>query len=523
MNRSEVLKKQIQYYAYAISAVIFLSLSKLLGNTGLAYMAIGIETISVFLIFCSDSIADVYTKMIRYRRKRKQYQDVVAVKKRIFILDVCFGSIILLLAFFMADAVADKIFHMNRAALIIRILAPVLFFRVLENYYIGYIQSFGRYLPVGLSFLMRQVFFWIFAKGIVKSRMGYGEKVAALLKNEEYVGMYGAVGVAIALLICEILIFIAIFIYYLFMDRDYDRSNMERNLHKSESLVNTYREFVLLNSSCFYMELLKRILILVPFLLILDTSVRGLWYGKYLMLCSIPVFILVARLIYFQQGLFSIIRNHDVRMSREYIQTGIKYTWSVGLLITLLLAVLAPQIVGAYFPEDAFLLKGLQHGSLLILLVSMIIYFVMVHFAHHRKLECFIALAVTAILFIILNRSMYIKSPNPESLIYASCISLAVGMLLLGFLTIFRYGLNTEYITVFVLPMVCVGVTCLIVLLVSKYMTPHIGNHIGCIVGTVLGIVLYIGSLSLCRVFDETDIKRLYGPIGRKLLSFIFR
>ena len=196
MNRSEGLKKQIQYYSYAISAAIFLGLSGLLGNTGLAYMAIGLEAISIFLIFCSESVADVYTKMIRYRRKRKQYQDVLAIRKRIFLLEIIIGIILLILAFFMADSIAEKIFRMKQAALIIRILAPVLFLRALENYYIGYIQSFGRYLPVGLSFALRQVFFWIFAKGIIKSRMDYGEKVAALLKNDEYVGLYGAVGVA---------------------------------------------------------------------------------------------------------------------------------------------------------------------------------------------------------------------------------------------------------------------------------------------------------------------------------------
>lgn len=523
MNHSEVLKKQIQYYAYAISAAIFLSLSSMLGNTGFAYIAIGMEAISIFMIFCSESIADVYTKMIRYRRKRKQYQDVIAICKRIFIFELFLGLILLILAFFLADFLAERIFHIRQAALVIRILAPVLFLRAVENYYIGYIQSFGRYLPVALSCLMRQTFFWIFAKGMVKSRLGYGEKVAALLKNDEYVGMYGAVGVAMALLICEILIFIAILFYYLFSNRDYDRSNMERNLHKSESLWITYREFILLNGTGIYMSVLKRILILVPFILILDTQIRGIWYGKYLMLASIPVFLVVARLVYFQQGLFSIIRNRDIRMSREYIQTGMKYTWSVGLFVSLLLAVLSPQMIGAFFPNDAFLLNCLQYGAVLILLVIMIVYFIMVHLAHHRKLECFITLAVTAILFVILNRSMFMKLQKPEAVIYASCISLAIGMLLLGVLTIFQYGVNTEYITVFVLPLVCVGVTCLIVLLVGKYMTPHIGNHIGCIVGCILGIVLYVGSLSFCRVFDETDIKRLYGPIGRKLLSFIFR
>lgn len=523
MNRSEVRKKQIQYYSYALSAAIFLSLSNLLGNTGLAYMAVGLEAISILLIFCSESVADVYAKMIRYRRKRKQYQDVLAIRKRIFVLEVITGIILLTLAFFMADSIAEKVFHMKRAALMIRILAPILFLRLLENYYIGYIQSLGVYLPISLSCLLRQLFFWIFTKGIVKSRMDYGEKVADILKNEEYVGMYGSVGVAIALLICETLIFLAIFIYYLFSDRGYDRTNMERNLHKSESIWFTYREFLLLNGSSIYMDVLKRILILLPLVLVVNTQIRGIWYGKYLMLISIPVFLIIARLIYFKHGLFSIIRNKDIRMSREYIQTGMKYTWSVGLFVSLLLAVLAPQIVGAYFPDDAFLLKCLQYGAVLILIVAMIIFLVLVHMAHHRKSECFIILAVTAILYIVFNRNMFIKSQSPETIIYASILSLAIGMLILCVLTIFQYGINMEYITVFILPLVCVGVTGLIILLVGKYMTPHIGNHIGCIVGCLLGIVLYVGSLSFCRVFDETDIKRLYGPIGRKLLSFVFR
>jgi len=319
------------------------------------------------------------------------------------------------------------------------------------------------------------------------------------------------------------LIFLALLIYYIFSNREYDRANMERSMHRNEPVANTYREFILLNANRFYIAFLKQIVILLPLLLIADTQIRGIWYSKYVMLLSIPVYMIIARLFYFEQGLFSIVRNRDMRMSREYIQTGMKYTWSVGLLISLLLAVLAPQIVGEYFPEDTLLVSFLQYGSVFILLLSMIIFFVMVHLAHQRKLECFIALAITAVLFVLLNRGMYTKMQKPEAIIYASCISLAIGMLVLGALTIFQYGVHTEYITVFVLPLLCVGVTCLIVLMVEKAMTPHVGNQIGVIVGAVLGFVLFIGSLSFCRIFDETDINRLYGPIGRKILSFVFR
>lgn len=523
MNRSEVLKKQIQYYSYAINAIIFLSLGKLIGNTGLTYMAIGLETISFFMIFCSDSVADIITKMIKYRRKRKQFKDVIALRKRIFIYELLLGIILTALSYIFADSIAEKIFHLNRASLLIKIISPILIMRIIGCYFISYIQSFGRYLHIGILFLFRTFFFWLFANGIVKGRIDYGERVAKLLHNEEFVGMHGATGVAISLLLSEVLIFLALAIYYLFSNREHDKANTDRTMQRSESAFVTYRKFILSNGSGFYFSLLKQILIILPILLITDTQIRGLWYGKYFMLLSIPIYIVFARLTYFIHGLSGIIRNRDMRMSREYIQTGIKYTWSIGLLISLLMAVLAPQIVAAYFPDDNILVKCLQYGSVMVLLITMIIYFVMVHMAHHRKLECFITLAITTVMFVLINRGMYSKTPAPETIIYASFISLFIGMLILGALTIFQYGLNTEYIIVFVLPLICVGLTCLIVLMVEKAMTPHVGDQIGVIVGTILGTVLYIGSLSFCRIFDETDIIRLYGPIGKKLLSFLFR
>ena len=50
MNLAEIRKRQIQYYAYVVMAIIFLMLGKTIGNNGLAYVAIAIETISVFMI-----------------------------------------------------------------------------------------------------------------------------------------------------------------------------------------------------------------------------------------------------------------------------------------------------------------------------------------------------------------------------------------------------------------------------------------------------------------------------------------
>jgi hypothetical protein len=64
-------------------------------------------------------------------------------------------------------------------------------------------------------------------------------------------------------------------------------------------------------------------------------------------------------------------------MTRENIQTGILYTWSVGLLITVLFSVMASQISDAFFEGDAIMKSYLQYGSVLIIAVTMLIYLVL--------------------------------------------------------------------------------------------------------------------------------------------------
>ena len=184
---------------------------------------------------------------------------------------------------------------------------------------------------------------------------------------------------------------------------------------------------------------------------------------------------------------------------------------------------LAPQISDAFFAKDILLKNMLQYGSCLILLVTMLSYLLMVNIVHNRKVECYIAMLITVILQIIINQAMYNKLQKPEAVLYATCITLVIGVLLLSIYTIFLYGLRLEYIYVFLLPLICIGVAGVIVLLMAKYMTPHIGSTLCCIIGFLLGTVIYVAGLSLCRVFSDLEIERLYSSIGRKLFSFIFK
>ena len=524
MNQVAVLRKQIQYYSYVLGAIILLMFGRMIGNNGVAYLAIAMETVGLFMVLLGDDTAEVFGKMLRFRRKRKQYNDALVVKKRIMILQfslglVCFGAVFLL-----ADVIAIKLFQIPNTALIIRILAPVLFLRMMSTLLIGYFQGSGAQMPAVFSSVLRQILFLILGKLFCGGFLEYGEKVSALLKNDDFYGMYGAVGLALAIVLSEVVILIAMVIFYFISDRNYDKKRCESGLHKAERLQDTLQGFYGLGAAGIGFSFLKRIFVLVALILLVSLEEIGLYYGKYLLLCAIPVLFVVARYYILYARMISAMKNKNGRQVREKIQIGLQYAWCAGILMVVLMAVLAPQIVNAYFPEDAVLLNMLQGGSLLILAVILLAYLVVVHSAHKRKLASLLTLAGAAVFSMVLAVLLGGKMESQlMAVIYAGVISLYLAVMILGAITISQYHLKLEYVQVFILPLVCVGVVGVIVLLMSKLLAPHIGNGLTCWLGIVLGVVLYLVALGFCRVFSENEIEQLYGNVGKRILSVIFK
>lgn len=524
MNQNEVLRKQIQYYSYVYGAIGLLLFGQLMGNNGVAYLAIGMETMGLFMILLGEHIADVYGKMIRFRRKRNQYADVVMLKKRVLILQMILGCVCFLLTFLLADVIAKLVFKVPNAALIIRVLSPVLLLRTMITLLTGYLQSFGAHMPVAFTGLLRQVLFVILGKLFCSKFYAYGEKVAALLKNEDMKGMYGAVGAALAIVISEVVILAAFFIFYMMSDRNYDKKKSDEGLQKAENLRATLLNFSQMNARGMGLVFFKRFFILAALILMVQLEDMGVFYGKYLVICGIPLLLIGARYYLLYARLLGAIKNQNSRRIRENMRVGIQYAWSVSILVAVLIAVLAPQLVNTYFPADTVLQTMLQQGCVLIIAVAMLAYFVLIHMAHNKQMICLFTLLGSGILFVILGGLLGGKVESlPLAIIYAGEIALGVAAMVLGILTASQYRLQLEYVPVFVLPLVCVGVSGVIILLLSKFLTPHIGNGVCLWLGILLGIILYLVFLGICRVFSENEIEQIYGKYGKKLLSVIFK
>lgn len=524
MNQVEVLRKQIQYYAYVFGAIILLFFGQMIGNNGIAYLAIAMETIGLFVVLIGEGAADVLGKMLRFRRKRQQFNEALILRKRINWLQVILTSVFFIAIFLLADVIAEMIFKIPNAALIIRVLAPVLLLRMLGTLLIGYFQGFGAHMPAVLSCLLRQVLFLILGRLFCEKFLAYGEKAAALLKNDDFYGMYGAVGLVLSMVVSELVILVALLIFYFISDRNYDKKRSEEGLHKAEALKDTIMGFFSLGSKNMSFSFFKRLFVLIALIFLVQLDDIGVFYGKYLLLCAIPTLLVGARFYMLYARLISVVRNKNGRQIRERIQVGFQYAWSTGILITVLIAVLAPQLVSACFAEDILLQKMLQHGSMLVLAVILIAYMILVHMAHNRQMVCLLTLLGSTVLFVILGIVLGNKiESRPMAIIYAAMIALYVEVLVLGAFTVSMYRLQLEYVSVFVLPLVCVGIVGVVVLLLCKFLTPHIGNEVAFVLGILLGVVLYLVCLGFSRVFSETEIEQLYGKVGKKVLSVIFK
>lgn len=524
MNQAEVKRKQIQFYSYAACMIVLLYFGRLMGSNGLAYFMVGFVTVSFFLQFVSGVASDAVGRMLRFRRKRDMYMNAYIVRKRIQVVFFIISTISFIFVFLMADILAQKIFGVPNAELIVRILSSVLLLRMLVSFWQGYFQSFGSQLQTMFGCILRPVLYFVFGNAFCNKRLEYGVKVSALLKNDDFTGMYAASGLAEAVILTELIIFAVMLVFYFISDRKSDKAKSREGRHSLESLGETLSAFGRLAGPGIGIALLGYFW-LAAWVALLDSKEQiGVFCGMFLVIATLVALLIGARFYLIYAKTVHAIKGEHNRHIKDMFQTGLKYAWCYGIMSCMLMAVLAPQIAHAFFEGNEDVVSLLQKGSLLLPAVLLLAYWILLHVVHKKYLSVFIIMFVDVVLFIVL--AVFMKgrmADNMAAVMYAGIVALAAACIVLGMITVNAYRMQIEYIITFVLPLACVGIVGLVLMATAKLLTPHIGYEVCFYVCAVLGYVIYLVLLGVCRVFTEQDINHIYGKIGRKCLSVIYK
>ena len=233
-----------------------------------------------------------------------------------------------------------------------------------------------------------------------------------LLQNETFHGMYGAVGLSIAIVISELIVLMVFALFYLISDRNNDKRKSKEGLQRLESWSETLAMYVKLSAFGIFFGALCHVFVLTAMNMLDDKMQVGVYGGIYLPVCALPILLICARFYLLYAKTLYAVKGQNNRYIRDIIQIGMKYAWSFGILACVIPAVLAPQISATFFDRSEVVEAVLQKGSLLIPFVLLWIYFIIIHMAHNRYLYVILSGVVNFILFIIFEKMLSGKTDS---------------------------------------------------------------------------------------------------------------
>lgn len=526
MGQVEVRSRQLMLFARMLGVVMLILMGKLIGNNGIAYLAAAVETFTVLALALVQCVPDVLGKLLRSRRTKEQYQNADRMRLSVMLLQLVLGILGAALLLIFADGLASSLFQIPYSAFVIRLLAPVLLLRVAGSLLEGDFQGNGSRMPQVTAAFLRQILIIAFGYIFVPMFKGYGEKVENLLLNENMPSMYGAAGLATAMIIAEVLVFVFLLVLYL----GNGRSKKSRDgLKRTEGFVGSLRLFYV--SMCFPVLIHVLARIAVPLGMIFyqrkaqDAAAAvwdyGTYYGGYLTLCAFPILLCGIVLLPVAARAASGIRRSEPRFARDMgaigIHIGLMYTLFPAAYITVMAEPLG-KVFGADQAET--LTRLLRTGAFLIVEVGLAAFFIRVLMNMGKTLWALGALGIFVAVFVmgvmVLVNGMALGVPG---LCFAGLLAGGVLCVLTGAFLAGQLRMRVDLLGGIAVPLSSALFSGLICFLLAEPLRESLGDVAALLICLVLGILFYLAPQLLLRSFSEPELRLLPGGALLRKLS----
>ena len=525
MNRAEIKRRQIQLVAFVLGLVNLWIFGKKISDAGVAYLVAALFSLSFVWALTAWPVSDALGRILRARGAKGQYKNAEKMRKCIMVFQGILGAVFSVALFACAGLLAEKVWHLPYSKSLIMVLAPVLLLRTVNAVLLGIFQGEGNELPTALSGVMRQVFILVFGSLFVNSFGGYGVKVSALFGQEAFTMMYGGLGVVTGILIAEVLVTVFLLLIY--------RSVLKKSKEKEAESMKVEDSFagqVRTLYASMGLPMLCGLLLLLPLWTGLILSQKhlsievaaesfGVYAGKYLVLCAIPLCLLAVLILPVAAKAAERSKNGDHRVARNAFQICTKGLMMHGLFFSVYFAVMAGQLAGLFSKTNVETLKKmLVWGSFSILFGLLAVIALRVLNVLSKNTMILACLAGYNVVFI-LAASLWFKGESADvlSLVYAGVASVCV----LGVSTlalVFGYlRCRTDLLRMVALPGACACVAGLLCFLLGKALTPHLGNAVTLLVTFVLALAVYWMGNLLLRVFSRQELNMV--PGGKVLMA----
>ncbi|MEI3215966.1 MAG: polysaccharide biosynthesis C-terminal domain-containing protein [Lachnospiraceae bacterium] len=400
----------------------------------------------------------------------------------------------------------------------------------------GYFQGLGTMMPTAVSQIIEQIFVLIASIAGAYVLYHRGEKVGALLHNENYAPSYGAAGASLGPVVGSLIGLIFLLLVY-FSYRGRFKAQVKRDTSGTvDSYSTIFRLIVLTILPVLLSTTVYNISNVIDIRIYNSVMIQkgmedvkaynwGVYSGKYRVLVNVPIALANAMCSSIVPVLTGLIVREEYRQAKEKISQAMRFTMIVAIPSTIGMSVLARPIITMLFRGEIDLAVSLLHvGSISIIFYTMsTLTNGVLQGINKMKIpvrNACIALVIHIVfLYAALEMDMGI-----QAVVYAN-ILFAVIVCILNHLAIRKYiHYRQEFIRTFAIPLASsaiMGVVVgLIYWLLSKALSgmgKALSSFLIVMICIVIGAVVYFMAMLFLKGITKDDLMKM--PGGRTVYT----
>lgn len=522
MNHMEVKRKRFSIISSIILLLNILVLSGVLGEHGMGYLAGVLECFFLLLLITVYTLPEAMSKLIRARIQKGQNKNAMRVFKAALGLGLLYsiaGSLIIIIC---SDVLLENLFKTTYGSFSLKLLMPAYVLFVFVQVLRGFFQGMGTTVPTGVSQIIGSVV--LFGTGILFCYLlgRYGNKIADLLHNKEFISSYSGAGVSIGIAVAEIFSVLFLVFVYQTNKRNLRKGYNKENFKMTERISEIMSILIITMLPYIACAVLGRIGIWGGMSLYQHNTgidiadgigVCGAFYGKYLAIILLIIMIIRLNIINIEGQIHIAVRKDEYKNAREWLAIGTHLIIVKGAFWAVIVAILGNTLItGAFKDNTGNAGNMLMHGSTLILFMALGIFFINVLISQGKIKRVILNMFCGAIIFFVYAvLSIRIWHIGVDGIIIGLCINWFMIMCGCGFLCVRSMKWKAEWVYMVVIPIGCAALTGIIVMLLNKALVTMVGGVVSVLICLVIGVFGYYILLMAFRGIRRDELEVIPG------------
>ena len=521
MNDALVYKKRLEGIASLIFFLSCLVFRIRIGNIGMGYLLTCFMMYEVMWVVFGERISEVVGRLLRSRLSKSKYRSARLIWHYSLSMNSFTGFIGFIIIGFLGSYFIKKVFFIDHALWILWIFALIFGLRLVTETISGYLC--GRKNTIvfsGISALIRQIAIIVLGNICISLISGYGQKVTALLKQDDLKAVYACLGIGISAVIAELVTLVFLLVIKLApKQKEYDYDD---DIYRRKD--NTGNVFLMIWRSRIF-EMVSSLLVIFPYVLTVFVFFRKssdpIVCAEQLGLAGVTV--VVPSLLFCVFGysmLLSLVsevtnnfKHNMMRYARNIFQTGFHLSFiygSFGCIYLIAESSLISKLFGESTPEITSKLIIFGAFITLIMLASLFIMRLLIRCG--LLFLTYLVQIPADVIFIIIFLVLVSRGKEPA-------VSFAIALLVhyickfIGYLilALVKLDMSIDPISNIFVPVLVAAVVCILNVFVSKFIAPHLGVVFTLFISFLEMVVLYVIILLLGRNFKDNELKYIPG------------